>query len=257
VKEEKLNAEVTKDAKPCPRCHYLIEKNGGCNHMKCAKCKASFCWLCMKEVEDEPLPAHYKEGGACEGKQFEGDDVQIPAWAAVFLCCFGCIFGLPALAIALPLSIICCPFAICCDRMLEENPGDRTCDFPTVFGGCWMFWLGVFFFFVVALPVGIITRLVQFIFGICGIDPCESCARAANQARDDIDAIEGVNPDVADVDPNVRAMARAAVGAQYDQMSSDERRELEHALATSMAEALASSSSAPQVTADSALGETM
>ncbi|ETO13898.1 hypothetical protein RFI_23472, partial [Reticulomyxa filosa] len=34
LKEDKLNQEVTKDAKSCPRCKYLIEKSGGCNHMK-------------------------------------------------------------------------------------------------------------------------------------------------------------------------------------------------------------------------------
>eukprot|EP00164_Ancoracysta_twista_P002815 GFYU01003744.1.p1 GENE.GFYU01003744.1~~GFYU01003744.1.p1 ORF type:complete len:505 (-),score=117.93 GFYU01003744.1:15-1529(-) len=31
----------------CPQCHTSIEKNGGCNHMSCRKCKFDFCWLCM------------------------------------------------------------------------------------------------------------------------------------------------------------------------------------------------------------------
>jgi len=32
----------------CPGCGALIEKNGGCPHMKCARCNLDFCWTCMR-----------------------------------------------------------------------------------------------------------------------------------------------------------------------------------------------------------------
>uniref|UniRef100_A0A183BJK9 RBR-type E3 ubiquitin transferase n=1 Tax=Globodera pallida TaxID=36090 RepID=A0A183BJK9_GLOPA len=33
----------------CPNCHSCIEKNGGCNHMQCSKCKHHFCWMCFRD----------------------------------------------------------------------------------------------------------------------------------------------------------------------------------------------------------------
>ncbi|KAK4685464.1 ariadne-1, partial [Tremellales sp. Uapishka_1] len=35
------------NTKECQKCQSTIEKNGGCNHMTCKKCKWEFCWVCM------------------------------------------------------------------------------------------------------------------------------------------------------------------------------------------------------------------
>ena len=38
---------ISAHTKECPKCQSTIEKNGGCNHMTCRKCKHEFCWMCM------------------------------------------------------------------------------------------------------------------------------------------------------------------------------------------------------------------
>jgi len=37
---------ISANTKECPQCNSTIEKNGGCNHMTCRKCKYEFCWIC-------------------------------------------------------------------------------------------------------------------------------------------------------------------------------------------------------------------
>lgn len=34
--------------RPCPGCASPIMKDGGCNHVKCGKCRVDFCWACMR-----------------------------------------------------------------------------------------------------------------------------------------------------------------------------------------------------------------
>ncbi|KAH0792785.1 IBR domain containing protein [Histomonas meleagridis] len=40
---EELLAKITKK---CPKCKSPIEKQGGCNYMRCGKCHYEFCWVC-------------------------------------------------------------------------------------------------------------------------------------------------------------------------------------------------------------------
>lgn len=39
---------LDKHGKQCPNCGEGIEKNGGCQHMKCRSCRFEFCWQCLK-----------------------------------------------------------------------------------------------------------------------------------------------------------------------------------------------------------------
>lgn len=38
---------LSANTQDCPKCQSTIEKNGGCNHMTCRKCKHEFCWVCL------------------------------------------------------------------------------------------------------------------------------------------------------------------------------------------------------------------
>lgn len=49
VKADDLEAQewILLHTKPCPGCRISIEKQGGCMHMTCSKCRHEFCWVCM------------------------------------------------------------------------------------------------------------------------------------------------------------------------------------------------------------------
>lgn len=45
---EGTDAWLAGNTKPCPKCNVHIEKNQGCQHMTCSKCRHEWCWLCQK-----------------------------------------------------------------------------------------------------------------------------------------------------------------------------------------------------------------
>ncbi|KAJ3536572.1 hypothetical protein NM208_g6661 [Fusarium decemcellulare] len=50
--EEQSKATVNRTTKPCPGCGWAIEKNDGCSHMTCIKCKHQFCFECGADHRD-------------------------------------------------------------------------------------------------------------------------------------------------------------------------------------------------------------
>lgn len=49
VNSIRTNNWIQNNTKPCPRCQSNIEKNGGCHHMTCSRCKHQFCWECLAD----------------------------------------------------------------------------------------------------------------------------------------------------------------------------------------------------------------
>jgi hypothetical protein len=48
VGDEQTSKWMQSHTRPCPSCSVPIVKSGGCNHMRCSHCRASFCWACMQ-----------------------------------------------------------------------------------------------------------------------------------------------------------------------------------------------------------------
>lgn len=71
--------------KYCPKCKSKIEKNGGCNHMTCIRCKFEFCWICGCKYEGSSHFAWYNLCG-CPGMGFApaGNEV---GYSRFYRCC--------------------------------------------------------------------------------------------------------------------------------------------------------------------------
>lgn len=67
LRQIKKNADVT-NYKQCPQCTVIIEKNEGCNQMKCLACNFEFCWLCLKKYTSDHYAIYNFTG--CPGMRF-------------------------------------------------------------------------------------------------------------------------------------------------------------------------------------------
>lgn len=60
--------------KQCPVCRIIIEKADGCNRIKCLNCSHEFCWLCLKEYEDDHYAIYNFSG--CPGLKYGKSNIK-------------------------------------------------------------------------------------------------------------------------------------------------------------------------------------
>jgi len=56
-KQKATTEWIEKNTKPCPQCKERVEKNGGCQYVKCKNCQWLFCWVCG-ELFDKEFTGH-------------------------------------------------------------------------------------------------------------------------------------------------------------------------------------------------------
>lgn len=173
AKETKMNEmaihEFGDKCKSCPQCKFKIFKTGGCNHMKCVKCKCSWCWICSEIIEDTPIPNHYKDPQSqCKGQQFQGmDDELPPRWIIIVIATFMCIFLIPSTVLGIIFGLICYPFIYYFGKCEMEDGEKWNLKYTLM-----MFSIGFLLFFViitVVTPLLIIKLLWSFVQCLYGL----------------------------------------------------------------------------------------
>jgi len=145
------SALIAKITKPCPKCKSPIQKRSGCNHMKCPKCHASFCWICCSEIEDKPFPDHFKETNitsGCRGKQFGQQENNVGCCGIIIFICLILLVGPPAGLLAVATYLVTLPCLTCClqERTLANYAGA----FRFIFN-MWATCIVYFLFFIIGL----------------------------------------------------------------------------------------------------------
>ena len=64
--DEKSQEWILTNAKKCPRCPYHIQKNDGCDHMTCTRCRHQFCWLCLADFEPIRRDGNHRHQSTCK-----------------------------------------------------------------------------------------------------------------------------------------------------------------------------------------------
>jgi E3 ubiquitin-protein ligase RNF14 len=54
------------NTKECSKCRAHIEKNAGCDHMTCSKCKYEFCWECLAPYSNIKRHGAYLHNRTCK-----------------------------------------------------------------------------------------------------------------------------------------------------------------------------------------------
>jgi len=68
------------DFKRCPKCQTAVEKEEGCDCMKCPMCRRRFCWNCLKIFKKGDSVSKHREQERCfDFDDFNGDDSAGPS----------------------------------------------------------------------------------------------------------------------------------------------------------------------------------
>jgi len=103
--------------KPCPKCAVRIEKNDGCEEMRCRVCNAAFCWecngidwcvcdggreeICPDEIDDDAIEEEEEEE-ARENNPVLEQDISLNLIAGnSLLCLFGAVCIMLSIALGL------------------------------------------------------------------------------------------------------------------------------------------------------------
>ncbi|KAH7111055.1 hypothetical protein B0J11DRAFT_447738, partial [Dendryphion nanum] len=67
VEKAASEKKIRQTSRLCPgeNCGWRIEKNKGCDHMTCRKCKTEFCWLCGANYRDIKRQGNTAHSRAC------------------------------------------------------------------------------------------------------------------------------------------------------------------------------------------------
>ncbi|CAF1181070.1 unnamed protein product [Rotaria sordida] len=57
---------IVENSKKCPNCPYQIEKNDGCDHMTCIKCRHEFCWSCLADFQPIRRNGNHRHNSTCK-----------------------------------------------------------------------------------------------------------------------------------------------------------------------------------------------
>ena len=97
------------DARRCPGCKIIIEKNGGCQHMTCRGCRHEFWWCCGQAYKGKHRlrwcsPSSGIRSVAHSTSRFWGPNVPVRAITKVTASCIG--FGLGVTAAAVSVVVV-------------------------------------------------------------------------------------------------------------------------------------------------------
>lgn len=57
--EAEARQVIEQISKKCPGCKTNTEKNGGCNHMTCSRCRFEWCWICLIRWNPDCQGSHW------------------------------------------------------------------------------------------------------------------------------------------------------------------------------------------------------